>query len=227
MISRRLFWAWVGWMLVVPSVWRNCRWFGPVQKTFPTPANSLWLTFDDGPEPRQTPAILDTLQACGVHATFFVIGRNARAHPHLCRRMLEEGHSIQNHTESHPSGSFWSALPGRARREIQACSKSILETTGRRPHQFRAPVGMANPFVHLAAAEAGLKLIGWSASGYDGVAHDPGRVVEKIRRAARPGGIILVHESHLPGMRGGERACTLLKLLNTLGADGYTFRNDL
>jgi SAM-dependent methyltransferase len=86
---------------------------------------------------------------------------------------------------------------------------------------------MANPFVHLAAAEAGLPLIGWSTSGHDGIAHDPARVIEKIRRAVRPGGIVLLHESHLQGMSGGERACTLLKLLNTLAADGYSFCNDL
>ena len=227
MMSPRLFWAWLGWMAVVPCVWRNCRWFGPVRRGFATSGRELWLTIDDGPDPRQTPAVLDVLRKCGVRATFFVIGRNARAHPGLCRRMVNEGHSVQNHTESHAAGTFWAAMPSRAEREIQGCSEAVFEATGSHPRQFRAPVGMANPFVHLAAAESGLPLIGWSTSGHDGIAHDPARVIEKIRRAVRPGGIVLLHESHLQGMSGGERACTLLKLLNTLAADGYSFCNDL
>lgn len=227
MSARRFVFAWLGWMAVVPCVWRNCRLFGPVQRTFPAEGRELWLTIDDGPEPCQTPAILDVLRDCGVRATFFVIGRNVRAHPSLCSRMVEEGHSVQNHTESHPSATFWAALPRRAQREIRDCSGAVLHATGRRPRQFRAPVGMANPFVHLAAGEAGLPLVGWSASGHDGVAHDPVCVVEKIRRSVRPGGIVLFHESHLRGMRAGERACTLLRLLNTLAADGYSFRNNL
>lgn len=227
MMSRGVFWAWLGWMAVVPCVWRNCRMFGPVRRGFSTSGRELWLTIDDGPDPRQTPAVLDVLGECGVRATFFVIGRNAREHPGLCRRMVEEGHSVQNHTETHAAGTFWAAMPRRARREILVCSGAVLEATGIRPRQFRAPVGMANPFVHLAAAEAGLPLIGWSASGHDGIAHDPGCVIEKIRRSVRPGGIVLLHDSHLRGMSGGERACTLLELLNTLRADGYSFRNDL
>lgn len=223
----RLVRAWIGWMAVVPCVWSNCRWFGPVRCAFPAAARELWLTIDDGPDPRQTPEVLDTLKSCGVRATFFVVGRNVRAHPGLCQRMVEEGHSIQNHTDSHAAGTFWAALPARARREIHDCSRAVYDATGCMPRQFRAPVGMANPFVHLAAAEASLSVIGWSASGHDGIAHDPELVVEKIRRSVRPGGIVLCHDSHLRGMAGGERACTLLRLLNTLAADGYSFRNDL
>ena len=86
---------------------------------------------------------------------------------------------------------------------------------------------MANPFVHLAAEACGLKIMGWSATGHDGIAHAPGRVVQRIRQRARPGGIVLLHESHLRGMRAGERACTLSELLNTLKADGYKFTDRL
>lgn len=226
MTSRRLFHAWLGWMAFVPCVSKNCQWFSPVRCTFPATARELWLTIDDGPDPQQTPAVLDTLKASGVRATFFVIGRNVRAHPGLCKRMVDEGHSVQNHTDSHASATFWAALPRRAAHEIEACSMAVEKATGCRPRQFRAPVGMANPFVHLMAAEAGLSMIGWSASGHDGIANAPRRVVEKIRRSVRPGSIVLCHDSHLRGMGEGERACTLLRLLNTLTADGYSFRND-
>jgi peptidoglycan/xylan/chitin deacetylase (PgdA/CDA1 family) len=185
------------------------------------------LTIDDGPDPRQTPQILDALAKAQVRAVFFVIGKNVDAHPTLCRRMVEEGHSVQNHTFSHASATFWSAGYRRAKEEIERCSVAIQNATGRLPLQFRAPVGMANPFVHLAAESCGLKMVGWSATGHDGITHNPASVVHRIRQSARPGGIVLVHESHLRGMQAGERACTLSELLNTLREDGYFFTDRL
>lgn len=219
--------AYAGYMLVLPALIRNCTWFGRVEKSIPAHGRELLLTIDDGPDPRQTPQILDTLAQAQVRAVFFVIGKKVEAHPSLCRRMVEEGHSVQNHTYSHPSATFWSTGPRRAMQEIKRCSLAIREATGKAPHQFRAPVGMANPFVHLAAESCGLKMIGWSATGHDGIAHDPGRVVHRIRQSATPGGIVLLHESHLRSMQAGERACTLSELLNTLKADGYIFTDRL
>jgi peptidoglycan/xylan/chitin deacetylase (PgdA/CDA1 family) len=218
--------ALAGWLLVFPGVVRNCSVFGPVERDFPAKGSLLRLTIDDGPDPRQTPQILDLLALKKVHAEFFVIGKKAAAHPDLCRRMRDEGHSIQNHTFSHPSATFWAAGPRQAHREIQRCSKAILQTTGTSPTRFRAPVGMANPFVHLAARDLGLTLCGWSVSGHDGIPHDPSRVVQKITSALRPGAIVLLHESHLPGMSAGQRACTLEVLLASVEKNGFTFSND-
>ena len=215
--------ALLGWMLVFPGVVRNGQWFGPVETRFAADGPQIRLTIDDGPDPRQTPQILDLLAREGVRAEFFVIGKNAAAHPELCRRMRDEGHLVQNHTFSHPSLSFWAAGPRRARREIARCSAAIREATGCEPTRFRAPVGMANPFVHLAARELGLKLTGWSASGNDGVPHDPARVVRKITASLQPGAIVLFHDSHLPGMREGQRACTLEALLASVRNHGFSF----
>jgi len=219
--------ALAGWLLVFPGVVRNSRWFGPVEMDFPADGNRVRLTIDDGPDPRQTPQILDLLAMRKIRAEFFVIGKKAAAHPGLCLRMRDEGHSLQNHTFSHPSASFWSAGPARARREISRCSAAIIEATGVAPTRFRAPVGMANPFVHLAARELGLAICGWSASGHDGVLHDPARVVKKITSALRPGAILLTHDSHLPGLREGQRACTLEALLDSVENNGFAFSNDL
>jgi peptidoglycan/xylan/chitin deacetylase (PgdA/CDA1 family) len=141
--------------------------------------------------------------------------------------MHDEGHSIQNHTFSHPSATFWASSPARARREISRCSAAILDAVGAAPTRFRAPVGMANPFVHLAARELGLSVCGWSASGHDGVPHDPAGVVKKITSTLRPGAIILTHDSHLPGLREGQRACTLEALLDSVENHGFAFSNDL
>jgi peptidoglycan/xylan/chitin deacetylase (PgdA/CDA1 family) len=215
--------ALLGWLLVFPCVVRNSPWFGPVETRFAANGRHLRLTIDDGPDPRQTPQILDLLAREGVRAEFFVIGKKAAAHPELCRRMRDEGHWVQNHTFSHPSASFWAAGPRRARRQIVRCSAAIREATGCEPTRFRAPVGMANPFVHLAAQELGLRLAGWSATGYDGISHDPARVVRKITASLQPGAIILTHDSHLPGMREGQRACTLEALLASVRNHGFSF----
>jgi peptidoglycan/xylan/chitin deacetylase (PgdA/CDA1 family) len=215
--------ALLGWMLVFPCVVRNSQWFGSVEKNFAARGNQVRLTIDDGPDPRQTPQILDLLAREGVRAEFYVIGKKAAAHPALCRRMRDEGHLVQNHTFSHPAASFWAAGPSRARREIAQCSEAIHQAVGTAPTRFRAPVGMANPFVHLAARDAGLRLAGWSASGNDGVPHNPARVIAKISAALRPGAIILLHESHLPGMREGQRACTLESVLASVHGHGFSF----
>ena len=213
--------ALAGWLLVFPGVWRNCEAFEPVLKKLPS-SEGIWLTFDDGPEPRQTPWVLDTLRERGVRATFFVIGEKAERHPELCRRIVAEGHGIGNHTQTHPSGIFWAAGYARARREISHCSESIAAATGTRARFFRAPVGMANPFVHLAARDLGLQLAGWSASGNDGILHNPQRVALRIARAAQPGSIVLLHDSHLPGMQPGDRACALKMVLDRLQHHVFT-----
>lgn len=213
----------IGYGLVVPGVWRNCRLFGPVRMGYGEIGRRVCLTIDDGPDPRQTPMILDTLAEHGVRAVFFVIGRWVQAHPHLCRRMVEEGHLVENHTWSHASATFWAAGWRRALDEIRRCSEAIADATGSPPRRFRAPVGMANPFVHLAAGHLGLETIGWSASGNDGLPHHRRRVVARITRAASPGGIVLLHGNSLSGMAEGARACTLEDVVDSLGANGFDF----
>ena len=226
MTPGEFFKALAGWWLVFPGVQRNSQWFGPVEMDFFAKEPQVRLTIDDGPDPRQTPQILDLLASEGVRAEFFVIGKKAAAHPDLCRRMRDEGHLIQNHTFSHPSATFWAAGPVRARREIFRCTAAIREAAGVAPTRFRAPVGMANPFVHLAARDLGLRVCGWTASGHDGVPHDSSRVVERITAALRPGAIILTHDSHLSSLREGQRACTLEALLASVRDHGFSFFPD-
>lgn len=207
---------------LAPTLLKNCGWYGPVRKTFSTPNSAVWLTIDDGPEPQQTPYVLDVLGRHRVKATFFAIGRKILQAPNLARRIVNEGHSLQNHTYLHPERSFWAAGPARARRELEGCSRAIFEATGAKATQFRAPVGFANPFVHAAAAAQKLAFIGWSSAGHDGVAHHPEAVLAKIMDSVRPGGIILSHDSHLPCLVPKARALLLDRLLSRLKSDGYT-----
>ena len=174
--------------------------FGPVVTHFEPAGDEVWLTIDDGPDPHDTPRLLDLFDAQPggpVRATFFLRGDRARAHPALVEEIVRRGHGVGNHTFSHPQATFWCAGPRRLAREIGGCSEALRSITGRAPTLFRAPVGHVNPFVHRAAARCGLRLVGWSARGFDGVdrhAADPAGVVARILVGLRPGAIILLHE---------------------------------
>jgi peptidoglycan/xylan/chitin deacetylase (PgdA/CDA1 family) len=178
----------------VPAAIPNCELFGRVVRTFRTGLREVWLTIDDGPHPEDTPRILDLLDEFRAKATFFVIGERARRYPHELRRIAARGHEVANHSNSHPEGWFWALPPAIVAREIDAGSKVIADITGSAPPYFRAPVGAANLFVHSEVRRRKLRLIGWSARGYDAVCRDPDRVVQRIMRTVRPGGIVLLHE---------------------------------
>ena len=207
--------------ILIPTLQRNSQWFGPVQTRFETLGKKVWLTIDDGPDPDETPGILRVLEKHRVKATFFAIGKRVRRWPNLAREIVRSGHSLQNHTYHHATASFWCASPGMAEREIRLCGDIIFETTGIMPNLFRVPVGLANPFVHAAAQRAGLKMLGWSAAGWDGIAHQPRKVIARIMKNVSPGAIILLHEGSLKGMPSGTRARSLDELLLMLKAKGY------
>jgi peptidoglycan/xylan/chitin deacetylase (PgdA/CDA1 family) len=95
------------------------------------------LTFDDGPDPQWTPAILDILKKENVPATFFIIGKNGQSYPELVRRIVNEGHEIGNHTFSHPN---LGELPGPlVDLELNATQRLIESLTGRSTVLFRPP----------------------------------------------------------------------------------------
>ena len=208
-------------ILLTPTLWRNCPLFGDIVTTFDTVQREVWLTIDDGPNPNETPANLDVLRKYNARATFFVIGRNVLRWPTLAKSIVEHGHEIQNHTFSHDVSRFWMATPRRVQKEISLCNEAIFSVTGIQPSKFRVPVGLANPFVHSMVEKAGLQMVGWSASGNDGIPHDPDKVIQKIFYALSPGKIILLHESSLPHHPPGQRAKTLESLLMKLEVAGY------
>ena len=169
----------------------SSRLFGPVQTHI---KKGIWLTLDDGPDPANTPAILDLLDRHEAKATFFVIGEKAQKHPELIREIHRRGHQIGNHSWSHPRAIFWCLGPIATQSEIVKCQRVIEDIIGQAPKVFRAPVGHSNFFVHPVLRQEGLKLVGWSSRGFDGVASQPEEVLRRIRATAGEGGIILAHE---------------------------------
>ncbi len=195
--------------LLAPTLIPNCPWWGPVVTRFSSAARTVWLTIDDGPDPADTPGILDVLDRHGATATFFCIGNKVDQYPELARAIVANGHEIGNHTWSHNAFRFWMATPSIAMREVVDCSQSIFLATGTAPSLFRAPAGLANGWVHHAVRHAGLKMIGWSARGCDGVPHKQEEVVYRIAASLQPGAIVLLHEGPIAGMPRGSRCKTL------------------
>ncbi|MEO5713138.1 MAG: polysaccharide deacetylase family protein [Luteolibacter sp.] len=170
-----------------------CQWLGPVELT--TGSSEILITIDDGPDPHDTPVLLDLLDRHQKKAVFFMIGAKVRAHPELAREVVRRGHEIGNHTMTHPQASFWCAGPWRTRREIEDCQKTIEEITGFKPRWFRAPVGHRNLFTHPVTNELDLQVMAWNRRGFDAVEKDAGKVLAKILPEMTGGDIVLLHEA--------------------------------
>lgn len=221
-----LWWAW-GWRVGLPAMlvshgtflWATLRpqsrLFSPVLSRLPTSDRAVWLTIDDGPS-TQTTAMLDLLDAHSARATFFVVGDKARKLPHVVREIVHRGHTLGNHSATHPSAWFWAMPPARMRHEIASTQAVLAGITGQRPRWFRAVVGMANPFVAAVLKREGLARVAWCARGFDAVAADPPSVVARIERGLKPGAIVLLHEGASHG-RNIETLALLLQRLDTLG----------
>lgn len=203
-------------LILFPTLRPNVQWLGPVVTRFATAKREVWLTIDDGPT-GDTPALLDLFDRLGVKATFFVKGSLATAHPELISEITHRGHSVANHSQTHPSGTFWCAPPGRVTMEIDECNRALARITGTQPRWFRAPVGMKNPFVHPALDRRDMRLIGWTARGFDAVIGDADAIVERILPKLAPGAIIVMHQGREHSLRVMERVVVELQ------SRGYTF----
>lgn len=205
------------------TLWPYSRWWGPQQLDFTPAGPELWLTLDDGPDPEDTPAVLDALDSHGAKATFFLIGSKAAAHPDLVREIARRGHGIGNHTMTHPQYAFWRLGPRALAREIDQAASVLAGLLGAPPTLFRAPAGMRNMFLHPILRRRGLRLAGWTVRGLDGRDTDRQRIVARLLTGARPGAILLLHEGRRDADgRSLARDC-VPAVLSALTAHGYRF----
>ena len=171
---------------------------GPVIWRLGADAAALALTFDDGPG-EATPAILDRLARSGMHATFFVIGENARRHPDLLRRIAGEGHAVGLHSLGHDR-RFPLRGPAALVRDLEENRRILADLLGAPPLPLlRPPMGLVSPTVGVAARRCGLHLVTWTASGRDGGATTPTRILARLERGLRPGAILVLHDGAEPG----------------------------
>lgn len=158
-----------------------------------TSADAVALTFDDGPDPAITPAVLDILDRAGAKATFFCIGRKVEAHPELAAEISRRGHDLQNHSHTHPN-LFALQRPSKMEKEIAAAQDQIERASGVRPRFFRAPAGMQNPWMFPVLNRAGLSLVSWTRRGFDTSTKDAAKVAARLTRNLRAGDILVLHD---------------------------------
>ena len=222
-LAQPTLWPWAlamvlgGHLLVTAaSLWPRGPWLGPNLVRLPAASRArgeIALSFDDGPDPEVTPAVLDLLDAHGVRATFFCIGQRAAAHPELCREIVRRGHAVENHS-AHHRHNFALLGPRGYARELQAGQGMLTAITGVAPVFLRAPAGLRNPFLWPVMARLGLRLASWTRRGYDTRTRDPARVLRRLLRGLRAGDILLLHDGH--AARTSARRPVVLEVLPPL-----------
>ena len=176
------------WAAVAPS----SQLFGPtIRQT--GDKSTIALTFDDGPNPAVTPALLDLLDRYEARATFFQIGKYVRAQPGLASEVVKRGHTVGNHTDSHPRLVFLPAA--RILEELQCCQDALLSATGNRSRWMRPPYGYRGPQVEGAVRRwrGDARVVMWSVSSCDWRPGPAERIIQRLRHT-RGGDIVLLHD---------------------------------
>jgi peptidoglycan-N-acetylglucosamine deacetylase len=181
-------------------------WLGANIRRLPEAAaqrREVALTFDDGPDPRVTPAVLDLLDAAGAKATFFCIAEQARLHRGLCRGIVQRGHSVQNHSERHGLG-FAMSGPGGFSREVNNAQAALTDITGQAPLFFRAPAGVRNPFLGMVLERSGLRLVSWTRRGFDTVRRSPHEIAQRLSQRLAAGDVLVLHDGNCARSHSGQ-----------------------
>src|SRR5215469_14909598 len=199
------------------------QWYGRTFIGLPRGSKQIALTYDDGPNDSHTLRLLDVLAKHSVQATFFLIGQFVEQRPDIVRRIVTAGHTIGNHTFTHPNLIFESA--GETRSQLERCTRAIEDAVGQTPRLFRPPFGGRRPGTLRHARALGFQPIMWNLTGYDWNGPPAERIVARVSRRIRGGDVILLHDGSHHGM-GGDRAQTVVAtrlLLERFQAEGYEF----
>ena len=176
---------------------------------------AVYLTFDDGPIPEVTPAVLDILAKYGVKATFFMVGENIEKHPEVYEQVVKAGHSIGNHTYNHLKGWKYSTKEYLANVEKSPITNHQSPIT----NLFRPPYGKATLCQRRALTRLGYRIIFWDILTRDYEAsRTPEQMLAQIQKETRPGSIINFHDS----LKSNERMLTVLpQAIEWLQEQGY------
>jgi peptidoglycan/xylan/chitin deacetylase (PgdA/CDA1 family) len=208
----------IGLAHALPSVtsWRGLRMLATPALAGVGAPGHVALTFDDGPDPASTPAFLDALDTLGWRATFFLLGTMTRRAPSLAAELIAAGHEVGVHGDVHDS--MLGRTPARARDDIRRGLETVAEASGSRPRWFRPPYGVLSTGALLAARQAGLRTVLWTAWGRDWRAEaTPLTVVRDVGKGLGPGGTVLLHDSDCTSAPGSWRsALGSLPLLDEL-----------
>jgi len=181
---------------------------------------TVYLTFDDGPDPVNTPIILDILKKYNVKVTFFVLGHKAQKNPALIKRIKYDGHILGNHTFTHIDGTVVDLKKIRA--EINSTHQLLQTICGVKVTLFRPPFGFFNWRVFAAAKSRGYQIALWTFDLSDWSVHSSDQYVKTVAENLADGAIILMHD-------GGPKREALIealpKIIELIKKRGYKFSN--
>jgi len=178
-------------------------------------AKMVALTFDDTPFPGYTERLLRLLREHRVVATFFVVGRKALEFPTLLRQADEDGHSLQNHSFTHPTLTQLSQDQIRA--ELQRCNEALIQVVGKAPRFYRPPGGQGNSEVNRIAAGLGLTYAGWDVNVHDYNTPQAQLIADRVVAGTHAGDIILLHDGVVPTLE------ALPDIITRLRREGFVF----
>ena len=153
------------------------------------------MTFDDGPQPQNTPRLLDMLRARNIKATFFMIGRSVELYPQVARRVVAEGHEVGNHSYSHRMLSKLS--DAEILRDLSQTRDAIMSATGVQPRVMRPPYGaLLQRQRELVHSQLGYPVVLWSVDPLDWRRPGPSVVTSRILAGTANGAVVLAHDLH-------------------------------
>jgi len=170
------------------------------------------LTFDDGPDPIDTPAVLDILKEKNVRATFFVLGKAAQENPDLLKRLVVEGHEIGNHSFTHDYQQRSLV------KEIEQTDQAVFAATGHHTYFYRPPGGFLSKYQLDTIKKNGQMVALWSVDSKDW--RNPGvkQIVDNVMKNVFPGAIILMHDG---GYKRTQTVKALGPIIDALREQGY------
>ncbi|MFQ5707450.1 MAG: polysaccharide deacetylase family protein [bacterium] len=156
---------------------------------------NLYLTFDDGPDPEVTPALLRLLHEYNARASFFLIGQKAEQYPEIVLRIQQQGHTVGNHSFTHTT-LFGKPVETIAH-EIRRTDNILAEITGQKPDLFRPPHGWFGRNLLRVLKSTGHQLVLWnvSARDYQG-ACTAAKIHRRLQKLRPKGQIVLLHDGH-------------------------------
>ena len=195
----------------------RCAGFGPVVTHFSTAGREVWLTIDDGPDGDASIRLGDELAQRGARATFFVKGKSLLRQPHVAARWMAAGHTLANHTHTHPAHIFPWLFPRRLRAELDDCNAALRAAGVPETRWFRAPVGLKGVRLHRELDKRDMRLVAWNVRSGDGIRCEPETVARRVVRSAAPGSIVLVHEGRPRSVE------AILRAVDELRDRGFSF----
>ena len=188
-------------------------------------AAGIALTFDDGPHPEGTPAVLELLAAAGAKATFFLVGEQVRAFPELAERVAAEGHEVAVHGDRHRV--MLRMAPAMIAADLDRAQATIGELTGQRPRFHRPPLGIYSYPGLRIARQQGLEPLLWSRWGRDWSAKSSAASIGAMVTAdLRPGDVLLLHDADWYSDAGCWRntVAALPSILDRVASSGLEFQ---